>query len=95
MAAYTFITFWQFRNSCSAGAAPGARRRTQAVTLWLLRHGGRTNTELDSWYEDLYDHILLAAEWTESLRDTIAGLRDDAAQPEPETCSAGQVCRYV
>ena len=30
-----------------------------------------------------------------ALRDTIAGLRDDAAQPEPETCSAGQVCRYV
>ncbi|WP_137825210.1 heavy metal-responsive transcriptional regulator [Brevibacterium sp. 2SA] len=30
-----------------------------------------------------------------ALRDTIANLRDDAAHPEPETCSADQVCRYV
>ena len=28
------------------------------VVNGLLRHGGRTNTELDSWYDDLYDHIL-------------------------------------
>jgi magnesium transporter len=29
-------------------------------------------TELDAWYDDLYDHVLRAAEWTESLRDMIA-----------------------
>lgn len=44
------------------------------VVNGLLRHGGRTNTELDSWYEDLYDHILRAAEWTESLRDMITSV---------------------
>lgn len=44
------------------------------VVNGLLRHGGRTNTELDSWYDDLYDHILRAAEWTESLRDMVTSL---------------------
>jgi len=28
-------------------------------------------SELDGWYSDLYDHVLRAAEWTESLRDMI------------------------
>jgi magnesium transporter len=28
-------------------------------------------TELDAWYDDLYDHVLRAAEWTESLRDLL------------------------
>lgn len=27
--------------------------------------------ELSSWYQDLYDHVIRAAEWTESLRDMI------------------------
>lgn len=27
--------------------------------------------ELNSWYQDLYDHVIRAAEWTESLRDMI------------------------
>lgn len=44
------------------------------VVNGLLRHGGRTNTELDSWYDDLYDHILRAAEWTESLRDMVTSI---------------------
>jgi len=30
-----------------------------------------------------------------ALRDTIAELRDHAAQPEPDTCSPDQVCRYL
>ena len=28
-------------------------------------------TELDGWYDDLYDNVIRAAEWTESLRDMI------------------------
>ncbi|MBD2758785.1 magnesium transporter CorA family protein [Yimella sp. cx-573] len=44
------------------------------VVNGLLRHAGRTNTELDSWFDDLYDHILRAAEWTESLRDMVTSL---------------------
>jgi DNA-binding transcriptional MerR regulator len=30
-----------------------------------------------------------------TLRDNIAALRDDAADPEPDTCSPDQVCRYL
>lgn len=29
---------------------------------------------LDGWYDDLYDHSLRAAEWTESLRDMVGSL---------------------
>lgn len=30
-----------------------------------------------------------------ALRDTIAALGDEASDPEPETCSPDQVCRYL
>jgi len=32
------------------------------------------NAELAPYYEDLYDHVLRAAEWTESLRDMISSV---------------------
>jgi magnesium transporter len=31
-------------------------------------------TELDPWFDDLYDHVLRAAEWTESLRDMVSAI---------------------
>ncbi|MDO5697074.1 MAG: magnesium transporter CorA family protein [Dermatophilus congolensis] len=31
-------------------------------------------SELDSWFDDLYDHVLRASEWTESLRDLISSV---------------------
>ena len=39
----------------------------------VLRHRKdfHSPTELDPWYDDLYDHVLRASEWTESLRDMI------------------------
>jgi magnesium transporter len=40
----------------------------------VLRHRGELaerRTELDGFYDDLYDHVLRASEWTESLRDMI------------------------
>ena len=40
----------------------------------ILRHrtDHRANgNELDGWYSDLYDHVLRASEWTESLRDMV------------------------
>ncbi|ANS31422.1 metal ion transport protein [Rhodococcus opacus] len=39
----------------------------------VMRHRAeRGNTaELDSWYTDLYGHVIRAAEWTESLRDMV------------------------
>ena len=30
--------------------------------------------ELDPWFDDLYDHVLRASEWTESLRDMISAI---------------------
>lgn len=42
----------------------------------VLRHRADADSthELDGWYDDLYDHVLRASEWTESLRDMIATL---------------------
>ena len=40
----------------------------------VLRHRrdlDQRHTELDGFYDDLYDHVLRAAEWTESLRDMV------------------------
>lgn len=44
------------------------------VVNTLLRHRAGENDGLDSWYDDLYDHVLRAAEWTESLRDMVSTL---------------------
>jgi magnesium transporter len=33
--------------------------------------GNGQSSELDGWYADLYDHVLRASEWTESLRDMV------------------------
>ena len=33
--------------------------------------GPESDEELARWYDDLYDHVLRAAEWTESLRDMV------------------------
>jgi len=43
------------------------------VVNGLLRHRKdiAAPSELDSWYDDLYDHVLRASEWTESLRDMV------------------------
>ncbi|CCH79590.1 putative metal ion transport protein [Nostocoides japonicum T1-X7] len=42
----------------------------------LMRHRSRPEgnrfTALDAWFDDLYDHVLRAAEWTESLRDMVS-----------------------
>lgn len=37
----------------------------------LLRHSTTDVPALRPWFDDLYDHILRAAEWTESLRDLV------------------------
>ena len=40
----------------------------------LLRHRQDGDGELGRWYDDLYDHVLRAAEWTESLRDMVSSV---------------------
>jgi magnesium transporter len=46
------------------------------VVNGVLRHRKDAGAprELDSWYDDLYDHVLRASEWTESLRDMITAI---------------------
>lgn len=40
-------------------------------TIMRRRAEHGATLELDSWYSDLYDHVIRAAEWTESLRDMV------------------------
>lgn len=44
------------------------------VVSGLLRFSRSGVAELDTWYDDLYDHVLRASEWTESLRDMVTSL---------------------
>lgn len=48
------------------------------VVAGVMRHRNdrtqRTDRELDTYFEDLYDHVIRAAEWTESLRDMIVSV---------------------
>ncbi|MEE2059625.1 magnesium transporter CorA family protein [Rhodococcus artemisiae] len=43
------------------------------VVTAIMRHRADhgNNAELDGWYTDLYDHVIRATEWTESLRDMV------------------------
>lgn len=43
------------------------------VVSAVVRHRKDLNSpaEMDPWYDDLYDHVLRASEWTESLRDMV------------------------
>lgn len=43
------------------------------VVSGLLRHGDPAGP-LRPWFDDLYDHVLRASEWTESLRDLVASI---------------------
>lgn len=43
------------------------------VVNGLLRHR-KGGDELDGLYDDLYDHVLRASEWTESLRDMVTSV---------------------
>lgn len=40
----------------------------------LIRHESDVPAELRSYFDDLYDHVLRATEWTESLRDMITSV---------------------
>ena len=40
-------------------------------TLMRRRTQNGNSVDLDGWYADLYDHVIRASEWTESLRDMI------------------------
>jgi magnesium transporter len=40
----------------------------------VMRRADDAHPELEPYYDDLYDHVLRAAEWTESLRDMISSI---------------------
>ncbi|MER6618510.1 magnesium transporter CorA family protein [Streptomyces xantholiticus] len=43
----------------------------------VMRHRAdntERSSELDAWYTELYDHVLRASEWTDSLRDMVASV---------------------
>ncbi len=46
------------------------------VVSAVMRHRAEAgnHAELDGWYTDLYDHVIRATEWTESLRDMVTTL---------------------
>jgi magnesium transporter len=46
----------------------------EVVNTIMRRVTGDDAPELTPYYEDLYDHVLRAAEWTESLRDMITSI---------------------
>ena len=49
----------------------------EVVTTMLRRSGDEDgHHELLPYYEDLYDHTMRIAEWSESLRDTIESIQD-------------------
>jgi magnesium transporter len=44
------------------------------VLTTLARHDNDVPAELRSYFDDLYDHVLRVAEWTESLRDMVTSV---------------------
>jgi len=46
----------------------------EVINTIMRRVTGDDAPELTPYYEDLYDHVLRAAEWTESLRDMVTSI---------------------
>lgn len=40
----------------------------------VMRHADHLHPELEPYFDDLYDHVVRATEWTESLRDLISSI---------------------
>jgi magnesium transporter len=50
----------------------------EVVNSMMRRDVGLVNDELAPYYQDVYDHVLRASEWTESLRDLVSTIRETA-----------------
>ena len=48
----------------------------EVVASMMRRDVGLVNDELAPYYQDVYDHVLRASEWTESLRDLVSTIRE-------------------
>lgn len=62
-------TMYQFRKDLVALRRVVLPMRE--VVNGLLRHD-ENSAAMRPWYDDLYDHVLRASEWTESLRDMVS-----------------------
>lgn len=69
---HTFFTVYAVDTRTPAGDTVSTlvKHRISAFVL-PRRLDARTAPELDPLYADLYDHVLRASEWTESLRDMV------------------------
>ena len=50
------------------------REVVTAVMRFRTERGNALSTELDGNFNDLYDHVIRASEWTESLRDVVSSV---------------------
>lgn len=50
------------------------REVVTAVMRFRAERGNSLSVELDGNFNDLYDHVIRAAEWTESLRDVVSSV---------------------
>jgi len=50
------------------------REVVTAVMRFRAERGNALSSELDGNFNDLYDHVIRAAEWTESLRDVVSSI---------------------
>jgi magnesium transporter len=50
------------------------REVVTAVMRFRAERGNALSSELDGNFNDLYDHVIRAAEWTESLRDMVSSI---------------------
>lgn len=74
MAAYTFITFWQFRNSCSAGAAPGCYSVRDPLELAVLAVSGFGACMGFLWWNAAPAKIFMGDTGSLALGGLVAGL---------------------
>jgi magnesium transporter len=73
----TSIRQVQLRSFALRKALVEARRvilPMRDVVTTLMRRADDLHPELEPYYDDLYDHVLRAAEWTESLRDMVTSI---------------------
>lgn len=74
MAAYTFITFWQFRNSCAAAAAPGCYSVRDPLELAVLAASGFGACVGFLWWNAAPAKIFMGDTGSLALGGLVAGL---------------------
>ena len=74
MAAYTFITFWQFRNSCETAAAPGCYTVRDPLELAVLAAAGFGACLGFLWWNAAPAKIFMGDTGSLALGGLVAGL---------------------